>query len=104
MVNGCDRFYYTIREPICQLVYENLGQKEVKNLFEEGRKIRVALTENGLTQVWLIGKLRNRGIITDKTEMSSVLRGTRHGYKADMMLKTSVEILKEYRDEHGKEN
>lgn len=73
-------------------------------MFEEGRKIRVSLAENGLTQVWLIGKLRNRGIITDKTEMSSVLSGTRHGYKADMMLKTSVEILKEYRDERGKEN
>ena len=71
---------------------------------EEGRKIRVALAECGLTQVWLIGKLRNRGIITDKTEMSSVLSGTRHGFKADRMLETSVEILNEYRDEHGKKN
>ena len=72
-------------------------------MFEEGRKIRVSLAEFGLTQVWLIGELRKRGIITDKTEMSSVLSGTRHGFKADQMLTTSVEILNDYRDEHGKE-
>lgn len=73
-------------------------------MFEEGRRIRVSLAEIGKTQVWLINKLRERGITTDKTEMSSVLSGTRHGSKADTMLKTSAEILKEYRDGHGKEN
>lgn len=67
-------------------------------MFEEGRKIRVSLAEFGLTQVWLIGELRKRGIITDKTEMSSVLSGTRHGQKANQILKTSVEILNECRD------
>lgn len=75
-----------------------------EKMFKEGRKIRVALAECGLTQVWLINELRNRGIITDKTEMSSVLSGTRHGYKADMMLQTSVEILDEYRNGHGEKN
>lgn len=63
-------------------------------MFEEGRKIRVALAECGLTQVWLIGKLRNRGIITDKTEMSSVLSGTRHGFKADRILLIPKRILR----------
>jgi len=72
-------------------------------MFEEGRKIRTILFNLDLTQVWLIGKLAERGIVTDKTEMSSVLSGTRHGFKADQMLKTSVEILNDYRDEHGKE-
>lgn len=73
-------------------------------MFEEGRRIRVSLAEISKTQVWLINKLRERGITTDKTEMSSVLSGTRHGNKADLMLKTSTEILKEYRDGHRKEN
>ena len=64
-------------------------------MFEEGHKIRVALAERGLTQVWLINQLREQhGIITNKTEMSSVLSGTRHGPKAANMLKTSAEILK----------
>lgn len=67
-------------------------------MFEKGHKIRVLLVENGLTQVWLIGRLRELGIITDKTEMSSVLSGTRHGSKADLMLKTAFEILNEYKD------
>ena len=67
-------------------------------MFEEGHKIRVSLAEFGLTQVWLIEELRKRGLITDKTEMSCVLSGTRHGRKADQILKTSVEILNECRD------
>ena len=73
-------------------------------MFEEGHRIRVALAEIAKTQVWLINQLEKRGIITDKTEMSSVLSGTRRGFKADRMLETSVEILNEYRDEHGKKN
>lgn len=72
-------------------------------MFEEGRKIRTILFNLDLTQVWLIGKLAERGIVTDKTEMSSVLKGTRRGNKADLMLKTSVEILNEYKDGCGKE-
>lgn len=72
-------------------------------MFEEGRKIRISLAAFDLTQVWLIGELRKRGIVTDKTEMSSVLSGTRHGFKADHMLKTSIEILNEYRDGHREE-
>lgn len=73
-------------------------------MFEEGRRIRVSLAEIVKTQVWLINQLAKRGVVTDKTEMSAVLNGTRHGNKVDLILKTSAEILKEYRDEHGKEN
>lgn len=69
-------------------------------MFDAGRKIRVALAACGRTQVWLIEELRLRGILTDKTEMSSVLSGTRIGPKADRILTTSVEILGEY---HGNE-
>ncbi len=62
-------------------------------MFEEGRKIRVSLAELGLTQVWLIEELRKRGIITDKTEMSSVLHGTRRGAKAQAILTEARIIL-----------
>lgn len=71
-------------------------------MIEVGQKIRILLYMNGLTQVWLIGQLRERGIVTDKTEMSSVLKGTRVGKKANLILQTSIEILKEYQDGHGK--
>ena len=62
-------------------------------MFEEGHRIRVALFEQNRTQVWLIQQLRSHGIITDKTEMSSALAGSRHGPKVEDMLRISAEIL-----------
>ena len=49
----------------------------------ERENIRSRLKKHQLTQVWLINQLGLRGIVTDKTEMSSVLAGTRSGSKAD---------------------
>lgn len=49
----------------------------------EREDIRSRLKKHQLTQVWLINQLGLRGIVTDKTEMSSVLAGTRSGSKAD---------------------
>lgn len=63
---------------------------------KERDKIRVSLFENSLSQVWLINRLEERGVITDKTELSSALSGTRHGAKVDRIIKTSTEILAEY--------
>jgi hypothetical protein len=37
-----------------------------------------------------------RGVVTDKTEMSSVIAGTRNGAKADTIIQTSMEVLDEY--------
>lgn len=68
-------------------------------MFEEGHKIRKALFDSDKTQVWLISKLAERGVKTDKTEMSSVLKGTRRGNKADLILTTSAEILNDYKNE-----
>lgn len=45
----------------------------------ERENIRSRLKKHQLTQVWLINQLGLRGIVTDKTEMSSVLAGTRSG-------------------------
>lgn len=57
-------------------------------------KIRKALSEKGLTQVWLILQLQSRGVCTDKSEFSSILSGVRTGAKADKVLSESLEILK----------
>lgn len=41
--------------------------------------------------------MENRlGIVTDKTEMSSVISGTRNGTKADAIIELSIDILDKY--------
>lgn len=52
---------------------------------EERENIRERLRKHSLSYVWLISQLRMRGIVTDKTEMSSVISGVRNGAKADSM-------------------
>ena len=64
--------------------------------------IRDRLKHNKLTCVWLIQQLRERGIITEKTELSSVLAGTRNGAKVDAIIKTAQYILDEYEEGFGK--
>lgn len=63
---------------------------------DERRAIRNRLGDNRLTFVWLIDQLHMRGIVTDKTELSSVFAGTRNGPKAKEILSTSELILNEY--------
>lgn len=63
---------------------------------EEREKIRLMLYRNTLTNAWLINRLEEKGINTEKSEMSSVLRGVRKGAKAESIIKTSVKILKYY--------
>lgn len=58
----------------------------------ERENIRSRLKKHQLTQVWLINQLGLRGIVTDKTEMSSVLAGTRSGSKADAIIELSHDI------------
>lgn len=48
--------------------------------------------------MWLINELAKRNIRTDKTEMSSVIAGTRTGPKADLLIKTAREIINEYKE------
>lgn len=68
---------------------------------EERDKIRLMLYRNTLTNAWLINRLEEKGINTEKTEMSSVLRGVRKGAKAESIIKTSVDILTEYEIKMG---
>lgn len=67
---------------------------------EELDTIRERLKKHRLSFVWLIHQLRQKGIITDKTEVSSVFAGTRTGVKADAIEKTTKYILNDY--EQGK--
>ena len=55
---------------------------------EERENIRERLRKHSLSYVWLISQLRMRGIVTDKTEMSSVISGVRNGAKADSIIQT----------------
>lgn len=62
----------------------------------ERAKVKSMLERNSLTQVWLINRLSERGVRTEKTEFSSVLRGTRKGFKAERIITVSIEILDHY--------
>jgi len=65
-------------------------------LREERDRIRLMLYRNTLTNAWLVNRLEEKGINTEKTEMSSVLRGVRKGAKAESIINTSLEILEYY--------
>lgn len=68
---------------------------------EERNRIRDVLYRNALTNTWLINRLEERGINTEKTEFSSVLRGVRKGAKAETIIRASLEILEEYEKHMG---
>ena len=68
---------------------------------EERDRIRLMLYRNTLTNAWLVNRLEERGVVTEKTEMSSVLRGVRKGAKAETITKTSLEILDDYEAKMG---
>ena len=64
-----------------------------------GSEIKDALKFQSLTQVWLIGKLDERGITVDKSELSSVLSGVRRGPKAERIKAAAIEIIEGYKRE-----
>lgn len=68
---------------------------------EERDKIRLMLDRNTLTNVWLINRLEERGVKTEKSELSSVLRGVRSGPKAEEIIKVSTVILTDYETKMG---
>ncbi len=63
---------------------------------EERDRIRQMLYRNSLTNTWLINRLGEKGIRTEKTEFSSVLRNVRKGAKAEKIVRASTEILEDY--------
>ena len=73
----------------------DLSREEREFLTAQNRE---QLTQYRLTQVWLIRQLSVIGLLTDKSEMSSVLSGTRLGSKADEILRKSAKVLAVYAD------
>jgi hypothetical protein len=63
--------------------------------------IRLMLMRNSLTQTWLINRLEETGVNTDKTELSSVLAGRRKGAKAETVIQESLKILQDYEEKMG---
>jgi len=63
---------------------------------EHRENIAKRLSDYGLTQVWLIARLAVKGINTNKSEMSSILHGTRIGSKVDAIMIMSLKILDDY--------
>lgn len=64
----------------------------------ERDKIRIMLLNNNLSQVWLINQLADKGVVTDKAELSSALSGSRTGAKIDKIISASLQILSDYED------
>lgn len=60
------------------------------------KSLRDRLQDNNLTFVWLIGILQKQGFNVDKSEMSSAVKGTISGKKADTIIEKSHEILDQY--------
>lgn len=65
-------------------------------------EIKDMLGDMRLTQVWLVQKLAEAGMQTDKSELCSILSGTRKGAKCTTVLWLSAEILKEERSKYGR--
>lgn len=64
-------------------------------------KVKGGVKRNSLTYTWLISQLADKGLLTDKYEMSATVAGTRLGAKADEILRLSVDILAEYEERMG---
>jgi hypothetical protein len=62
----------------------------------ERKSLHDRLRENNLSFVWLIAVLNRVGVHTDKSEMSSAVRGTISGEKATVIIEKSHAVLDQY--------
>lgn len=70
--------------------------EDERNRFAE--QIKEMVSSFTLTYTWLIRRLSDEGLLTDKFEMSATLSGTRRGDKADEILRQSIDILTKYKE------
>jgi hypothetical protein len=63
---------------------------------ENCTSVKEKLIKNNLTQTWLICRLGERGITTDKTELSNALSGRRMTRKKKIILSESEKIIDDY--------
>lgn len=71
-------------------------------LATKSTEVKEMLGDMRLTQVWLVHKLSEAGMQTDKSELCSILSGTRKGAKCTAVLELSIDILKEERSKYGR--
>lgn len=63
---------------------------------EQRDAIRLKMSTEKLSYTWLIRQLERKGLIVPKSELSSVLSGTRTGKKSTAIITAVQEILAEY--------
>lgn len=76
-----------------QYQLQPLGEYEREKLIAS---IRDRLNKYKLTQVWVIQRLADENIETERCEYSSILAGTRRGGKADVVIYRSSALLDDY--------
>lgn len=95
-IQSNNRRHYWLPKNTPDFVYDDVPNDKTENALRESIKKR--LSEHSLTQVWLINRLEEVGIMTDKSELSSTLSGTRKGAKTEALLKYADEILSKYEE------
>lgn len=63
---------------------------------EQRDAIRLKMSVEKLSYTWLIRQLERNGIVVAKSELSSILAGTRPGPKSDQVINTITKILSDY--------
>lgn len=58
--------------------------------------IRLKMSMEKLSYSWLIRQLERNGIVVAKSELSSILAGTRRGPKSDQVVEAIASILSDY--------
>ncbi len=87
------RRYWTPDAPMPELTWD-----ERQSMIAQ---IKDKIAANRLTQVWLIKQLGDRGLTSDKYELSSILAGTRNGAKCEEIIRRSLDILCDYEERLG---
>lgn len=60
------------------------------------KDLRSRLQDHGLNYTWLIKVLKFRGLVVDKTTLSSAVNGTITGPRVEKIMENSAVILDEY--------
>lgn len=92
-VQANNKRHYWLPDNFFDTPYVEMSEEEQTRL---RLHIKHKLAEFGLTQVWLIQQLGRANVPTDKSEISSILAGTRNGAKAETLLKMSESIIAAY--------
>lgn len=63
---------------------------------EQRDAIRLKMNTEKLSYTWLIRQLERNGVVVAKSELSSILAGTRLGPKSDQVINAITKILSDY--------